>query len=312
MKKQFIYISILLFLIITACNDIFVMDISDSNVELLAPHNNLETTISTNTFWWNYVEDATRYQLQIATPDFIQTERLILDTTISMNQFLFNLVPNKYEWRVRAVNSVYASEFTVYSLVVDSTPDLTNEIVILYTPTQNDTTNSLTQNYYWGNLYNADSYNLVVLHEAVPILDTTLTMVSITLSVPDNQGAYSWKVNAMNDISETTYSERKYYIDTTKPSKRTLISPTDQSVIIDSLVQFVWNSPPITGSSEYDSIFIYSDQSMLNPVLQAKVADNQYDAILNNKMYYWRVRGIDKAGNRGVFSDLWSFELNAK
>ena len=286
MKKQFIYISILLFLIITACNDIFVMDISDSNVELLAPHNNLETTISTNTFWWNYVEDATRYQLQIATPDFIQTERLILDTTISMNQFLFNLVPNKYEWRVRAVNSVYASEFTVYSLVVDSTPDLTNEIVILYTPTQNDTTNSLTQNYYWGNLYNADSYNLVVLHEAVPILDTTLTMVSITLSVPDNQGAYSWKVNAMNDISETTYSERKYYIDTTKPSKRTLISPTDQSVIIDSLVQFVWNSPPITGSSEYDSIFIYSDQSMLNPVLQAKVADNQYDAILNNKMYY--------------------------
>jgi hypothetical protein len=310
MKHLLIYIAIII--TITSCSDIFVKDISDSEVVLLAPHNNLETTLSTNTFWWDYVEDAEEYQLQVASPDFIQTERLILDTTIAINQFLFNLNPNKYEWRVRALNSVYETDFTVHSLVIDSTPDLTNETVILYTPLENDTSSSLTQNYYWSELYNAENYNLVVLHEGVPILDTITTETSITLEIPDNQGSYSWKVNARNYISETSYSERNYFIDTSEPLQRSLISPLDQSIISDSTVICTWNSPPIAGSSEYDSLYIYTDQSMGNPIHYAKVNDNIYETILNNGIYYWRVRGIDKAGNKGEYSDLWSFEISAK
>ncbi len=310
MRNPSIYIVLVLLTI--GCSDIFVNDISESKVVLLAPHNNLETTISTNTFWWDYVEDAEKYQLQIATPDFIQTERLILDTTISGNQFLFNLNPNKYEWRVRALNSVYETEYSVHSLVIDSTPDLTNETVILYTPVENDTTNSLTQNYYWNKLYNAENYNLVILQEGVPILDTITSETSISLSVPETQGSYTWKVNARNEISETLYSQRSYFIDITVPEKRTLISPLNNSIINDSVVLCVWNSPPISGSSEYDSLYIYSNESMITVIEHAKVTGNQYETELENGIYYWRVKGIDKAGNRGEFSELWSFELSAK
>lgn len=312
MRNPLLYIVILLALVITGCTDIFEMDISEEQVVLLSPHDNLETTLSTHTFWWDYVADADHYQLQVVTPDFNQTERLILDTVVTRNQFLYNLNPNRYEWRVRALNSVFATDYTVFSLVIDSTLDLSNELVILRTPAQNDTTNLLTLYFSWDKLYNADEYNLKVLFDDSPIMDTIMANNNITLLLDNEQGAYTWMVNASNAFSHTAYTERKYFIDTIDPLKRTLLSPADQSVIQDSLVQCVWNSPPIVGSSEYDSLYIYSDQYMTNIVLLAKVNGEQFDAILNSGLYYWRVRGIDKAGNRGEYSDLWSFELTGK
>ena len=133
MRKAMFYILVFISSIY-GCSDIFVMDISEDNVSLLAPHNNLETTIGTQTFWWEKVEDAQSYNLQIVTPGFNQTERLILDTTISYNTFTYNLSPNKYEWRVKALNSAYETSYTSFSLRIDSTNDLSNETVLLTYP----------------------------------------------------------------------------------------------------------------------------------------------------------------------------------
>ncbi|MFK5855101.1 MAG: hypothetical protein QM503_03145 [Bacteroidota bacterium] len=297
---------------ITSCSDIFEEDISTETVVLLSPHNNIETTLSTQTFWWDYVADADFYQLQVVMPDFNETERLMLDTLLSKNQFIFNLSPNSYEWRVRALNSGYSTDYTSYNLTIDSTLDLSNELVILRTPIQYDTTNLISPYYSWNKLYNADEYNLRVMFDGSPIIDTIMSNNSITILLEDGQGAYSWSVKAINEFSQTAYNQREYFLDLSIPLPRTLFSPLDQSVIQDSIVQCVWNSPPIVGSSEYDSLYIYRDQSMTNIVLLAKVENEQFDVELDNGWYFWRVRGIDKAGNRGDYSVLWSFEIISK
>ncbi|MDP2721464.1 MAG: hypothetical protein Q8O72_01800 [Bacteroidales bacterium] len=312
MKKEILYSVLFVMIIFTSCKDIIVMDISDEKVVLLSPYDHLESYSSTQTFWWEYVEDAEKYQLQVVSPDFVQTETLVLDTLITKDQFLYNLVPGKYQWRVRALNSVYSTDYTIFSLQIDSTQDLTSETIILRTPLQNDTTNKQILTFSWDKLYNADTFNVVLLFEGSPSIDTLTAENSISLSLIDGQGAYVWKVNASNEISRTEYSERQFYLDTSAPLKRTLISPVDQSVIQDSITQCVWNIPSHDGSSEYDSLYIYSDSTITSVVFSAKVIVGQVEVELNPGIYFWGVRGVDKAGNRGVFSDVWSFELSAK
>ena len=52
------------------CDDIFEDDISTENISLYAPSDSIVTKIITHTFWWEEVEGADEYNLQIVTPDF--------------------------------------------------------------------------------------------------------------------------------------------------------------------------------------------------------------------------------------------------
>jgi len=312
MKRSVWFTIILISILLTQCRDVFVMDISGEKVVLLSPHDNLETYISTQTFWWDYVQDAENYQLQVVTPEFIQPARLILDTLLTQNKFLVNLNPGIYQWRVRALNSAYSTDYSMYSFQIDSTQDLSNELVILRTPGQNDTTNKTYLNFFWDDLYNADSFNLQLLFEDSPQLDTILVANTLDIEILQGQGAYLWRVLALNAISRTVFSERLLYLDTTNPSQRTLITPADNAIIQDSIVLCTWNSPAISGSSEYDSIYIYNDATLEHIVLSSKVVNHQFEANLQAGQYYWRVRGFDKAGNIGLYTDTWTFELTGK
>lgn len=312
MKKILIGILLISELAFLSCSVIFVMDISNEEVILLAPHDKLETTLSTQTFWWEYVEDANGYQLQIVNPDFNQIKVLILDTIVSGNKFTYNLSPNYYEWRVRALNSAYSTNYTVNSLKIDSTYDLSNETIILNFPVNNDTSNLSEQNFSWNSLYNAENYNLRLYYEDELILDTNSVLNEIKYNLDNNEGSYLWKVNASNIVSSTQYSERTFYIDLTPPNKRTLLLPENEAVLSDTTVIFSWKKETNNGSSEYDSIFIYNDVNMTDNVVSGKSSDQSFEYVFNTGTYYWNVKGIDKAGNSGELSELWSFEILAK
>lgn len=69
-------------------------------------------------FHWEIMEDATQYQLQIATPSFAEAIQIVLDTTVVDNYFSETLMNNSYEWRVRAINSAYKSDYSTNSFVM--------------------------------------------------------------------------------------------------------------------------------------------------------------------------------------------------
>lgn len=103
-----------------SCEDIIaVEDISEETVAILAPSNNSIIQTDTITFSWQPIEFADTYHLQIATPDFETTQQIVEDTLITVSNFTKTLLPNEYQWRVKAINFAYETQFTRQNLTVE-------------------------------------------------------------------------------------------------------------------------------------------------------------------------------------------------
>jgi hypothetical protein len=111
--------------VINACDDIIeVEDISDRTVTLVAPTNGAILSSGTIHFDWEPIEDAESYRIQIATPDFdaplqIVADSTLADSTATNTTFSVSLNSGTYQWRVRAQNSDYHTNYTTRSFTVE-------------------------------------------------------------------------------------------------------------------------------------------------------------------------------------------------
>lgn len=117
MKKKLLTFCFLIFLF--SCEAIFVEDISDRNVFLLAPTNNSEVANGAILFNWNSVEDTDSYQIQIAIPDFQNASQILLDSITTNTSITKELEIGEYQWRVKAMNSDYETPYSTSSFSVN-------------------------------------------------------------------------------------------------------------------------------------------------------------------------------------------------
>ncbi len=131
MKKYFLYfVASLLF--ICSCEDILEeVDISDRQVTIFAPLNNTTLTSNAVGFNWDKVEDATTYRFQLATPNFMEAQQLVLDSIFQIDSLgnvgttiQQNLPNGPYEWRIKGMNSGFETDYTNSSFVVDGDENL--------------------------------------------------------------------------------------------------------------------------------------------------------------------------------------------
>lgn len=109
----------LLVLFVSSCEELLeVTDISNESVELLAPSESTIVTQSNVNFSWNEVFEATKYRVQVAAPNFENAAQIVIDTTIVIdstftgNRITKSLVNSAYEWRIKAMNNSYETEFS--------------------------------------------------------------------------------------------------------------------------------------------------------------------------------------------------------
>jgi len=132
MKKSVFWIAGLVLLFGWGCEDILeVPDISNDTVVILAPKDGSVLVSNDVGFNWEKVEEATSYQVQIATPNFENAAQIVLDSVIvedslgnvasRIDQELFN---GNYVWRIKAFNSGYETEYTVSGFQVDGDDEL--------------------------------------------------------------------------------------------------------------------------------------------------------------------------------------------
>jgi hypothetical protein len=138
---------------IMGCSDVFETNIEKSTINVLAPPDNIHSTLVTQTFWWDNVSGASKYNLQIVSPRFDYIERFVLDTNITTDKFQITLNPGVYEWRICGFNSGYATPYSIRTLFIDSTVDLTLQQVILVSPASNKATNESHIKFKWGKIY---------------------------------------------------------------------------------------------------------------------------------------------------------------
>ena len=115
------YILLLLFAVVTfGCDDIIeVEDISNTTVIVLAPTNNAVLNNTTLTFSWEPIESAETYQIQIATPTFDEALQIVVDSTLANTNYTTTLENTNYEWRVRAKNSGYQTQYSTNSFSIE-------------------------------------------------------------------------------------------------------------------------------------------------------------------------------------------------
>ncbi|MEM9001146.1 MAG: hypothetical protein AAGB24_12855 [Bacteroidota bacterium] len=128
--QKILLISIWAVFFFASCEDIIeVPDISNQQVELLAPTQGSVVTDSLVNFNWNGVDDAESYLVQIATPDFENAVQLVLDSVVVIDSTFIGtriskeLGNNAYEWRVRAQNSDFETVFSANSFSVAVPPN---------------------------------------------------------------------------------------------------------------------------------------------------------------------------------------------
>lgn len=117
MKNVFLILVILI--CVMACDDIIeVVDISNETVSVLAPTNGSVVDTTFVNFSWQALEDAERYQVQVATPSFNAASQILLDTIVTNTYVSGQLNINEFEWRVKALNSGYETKYTTQNFSV--------------------------------------------------------------------------------------------------------------------------------------------------------------------------------------------------
>jgi hypothetical protein len=310
MKKVAKYTVLLLIIatILYACDDFIEQDIENENISLLAPANNLTTVQLTHTFWWNWLDGAELYNMQIVEGTFSSAIKFVLDTTVSKNKFDVTLYPGSFQWRVRGENNGGVTDYTTFSLVIDSTLDISSLQVVLSSPIDNYITNNGNITLAWNSLINADDY-LVEVHQntwsgSAVFGPQIATATSLTTTLPE--GILVWGVQARNSTSgtSTTFATRTLTIDTTSPSAVTLVSPADNATLSDVFNTYSWTQGANSGTALTDDIYFYSDATGTTLLKTTQAVGTTYQDSLGLGTYYWAVQSTDAAGNIGVFSNL--------
>ena len=212
MKRQkMICVGMVLLGFLSSCEDILeVPDISNQTVSILAPTEGSELTTNAVGFNWEAVEDATGYNIQIATPDFENAAQFVLDSVVQVDsldrittridQTLFN---GNYEWRVKAFNSDYETLYAQSSFQVngdenlDLTPPNTPELV---TPTDGASQTETTVDFTWTRVDVAGTAErdsiFIYSDETLQSLTEKGLGANKTYSTTMSSGTYYWFVKA--------------------------------------------------------------------------------------------------------------------
>lgn len=93
--------------ILIGCDDIFMDDISDENIEIIAPVGNAYLNEETVSFVWGSIEGAQNYQLVVVSPAFNNIQSFKYDTITEDYKLKLMLPPGSYEWSIKGYNSAY-------------------------------------------------------------------------------------------------------------------------------------------------------------------------------------------------------------
>lgn len=306
--KKVILLVVFAAVALVSCEKFGERNISKSVVVLLSPTQGQSDSILSKLFWWEEIEGADSYHLQVVSTSFDNITSLVVDTLLSGVKFQATLSPGEYQWRVRAENGAYESPWTTYNLTITNTNSLTGQTIANLSPDADYATSDTSVNFSWTALSKASSYNLLIekYPSGVDVLNVSLSTNSKTFDFT-SEGTYVWSVQGINNISASLASNRYIIIDKTKPNLPILTYPVAITDTIFSLpATFTYDKGTITGSVISDSIYISSDSTFSTNILYTdkvvNVSSFTLSSLNNTGKLFWRVRSIDAAGNKSGYS----------
>lgn len=300
--------------VLSSCNDIIEPSVTNSKLYLEAPADGFQSTSYAINFWWDPVDHALSYRLQVVSPNFASPAKLVLDTIITHTRFTFNLNPGNFQWRVLAQNGSSQTAFTAPRAITVSASSIKQQAVQLTYPANNFITSQGTVVFQWGNLYGATGYRFEIdtnnfVNEALVISNQLIPGQQISFTFPKEQ-IYQWRIRAENDTAQAQWSAvNSVTYDHTPPAKVTLVAPVSGKTV-GLPVSLQWN--PVTSAMRYKVYVFKNDSTSLysqNFPLSVTATSYTFNAGSAGDKVYWKVTALDAAGNESQASDLRSFIL---
>ncbi|MES2063504.1 MAG: hypothetical protein V4456_16365 [Bacteroidota bacterium] len=297
----------------SSCKEFIEPSLEKRVINPKAPSENYQSPKYTITFWWDGLEDATSYQLQVVTPDFKFPGSLLLDTVVSKESFSFNLDPGNYQWRVRALNG---SSQTAFSNALSFTvlqSSIKQQSVQLVGPANNAVTNQKDAIFQWGSLYGATKYHFQIdtsnfANENTLVYDASVPGQQINFTFLKDQ-SYQWRVRAENDTAQARWSSvYQVTYDHTPPPVVTPVSPVANTTV-SKPVTLQWSA--VASAVKYKVYVLKADStSAYNqnfPVTLNNTTSYSFTGGNPGEKIYWQVSALDAAGNEGEKSKLRNF-----
>ncbi len=304
--------------LLPSCEEFIESNISSQWVYGTSPSDYSKTDVLTQTFKWKEVKGATSYNLQIfkTTDDTYETvKEFVVDTNVRATQFIYTLKPGYYRWQIYGQNNGSETGLSVFRFQIDSTSDISNQKVVLLTPSNNKISDSLDHEFSWSPLYMAQEYNLQIYtypyKGGIPLYSVNTKSTS-TKHKFTNTGEFAWRVCALNGLLSSPYSEFKLTIDTLLLEVPVVISPKNDTLsITTSPIELRWNTVPKATNYRIQVSEDTTYAPLLMLVNELTNNNNTYSfskALISTK-YYWRVIAT-KDNKESKPSFWWSFRLN--
>ncbi len=291
-----------------------VIDLTGKVVVLRSPSSNGYVTSTKVTFWWDEVPGADKYLIQVVSPDFIHTQNLIVNESLTAQSLSVELPAGAYQWRVKALNSIYTTAFFSDSFTIYQS-NISSQLVSLTTPTDGSSLNSISTKFQWEPI-NGTNYQFVLKkgtwETGTEIQHKNVSIPSIEFTL--TEGDYSWGVKAIDNIngSETNFSVRTFSVDRIPPLSPVLLSPDNNSTVATGQVSFQWKPSDQTDKDLSYTIDVYRQNgTMKELVVHQVLSATQYNFdYTDNGVYFWQVKATDKAGNGSEFCMLNTVNLS--
>ncbi len=309
-----IILSLVLITFVISCDDIFEKDIREETVYMYTPYDGLSLNSLNVNFWFEYVDGAQEYNLQVVSPNFEYPEKILLDTNLVENQFTFTLYPDTFECRIYAFNSGYATnEYTYAWFVINDTTDLAGAIDLnIISPAQNLITNNPEILFNWNAVEIPVTYEVIIKQDdwQGQVINETRNIENDSVLITLDEGNYLWGLRAVSENgSKTEYVIRSFMVDTTSPLPPELVSPKNNDSTVLFNASFSWNSDNLEGSNVFDSLFI-ADNVDFAGVEKFKGESNRVTlSELGAGSYFWKVKSYDVAGNTSPFSETRVYKV---
>jgi hypothetical protein len=308
------YTAFALLALICSCKEFIEPSITKRQLTLNAPSDNYQSTKYTVNLWWNDVDDALAYRLQVVTPAFDTIGGLILDTLVKSDKFAANLDPGQYQWRVRAENGSSQTAYSDPRSFTVLASSLTEQIQTLSSPSNNSLTNQKNVSFKWNDLYGATKFKIEIdtnnfADENILVYNQTLPGQQLNFIFLRDQ-TYAWRVRGENDTQQSKWSAVRYItFDATAPDPVTLTAPANGD-LTPRPVALKWNV--VNGADSY-KLYVFKNDSTTaySSAFPARVNTTAYSFNLGNpgEKIFWRVTAIDAAGNEGKSGEIRNFSV---
>jgi uncharacterized repeat protein (TIGR01451 family) len=280
---------------------------------LAAPSNGSTNLPVPPVFSWNISNNATNYDLQVAT-DTGFTQRVIPDDTTLTDSFknvagLLN--STTYYWRVRAKNvggwSGWSNRWSFTTIIAEPIAP------VLAAPLNGSTNQIVSPALFWNISATATNYDLQLAtdtgftQKVIPD-DTTLTDTFKNVTGLLNSTTYYWRVRAKNLGGWSSWSARwSFTTIIAAPLAPALASPLNGSANQPVSPTLFWN---ISNTATNYDLQLATDTGFTQRVIpdDTTLTDTfkNVAGLLNSTTYYWRVRAKNAGGWSG-WSNRWSF-----